>query len=81
VAVSKKRQKNTVKPARDVAKSPTENPSWLIPTAVTLLIIGPVWIVVYYISRGTFPLDIGNWNLVVGFVFLAAAMVLFTRWK
>lgn len=80
MAVSKKRP-SKIKSTQDVAKSPTDNPRWLIPTAVTLLIIGPVWIVTYYISRGTFPLDIGNWNLVVGFFFLAAAMVLFTRWK
>lgn len=81
MAVSKKRQNIKSKPAQDVAKSPTDNPAWLVPTAVTLLVLGPVWIVVYYISRGTLPLDIGNLNLVIGFVFLAASMVLFTRWK
>lgn len=81
MAVSKKRQKNNHKAPRDVAKPKSENPSWLVPTAVTLLVLGPAWIVTYYIARGNYPLPIGNWNLVAGFVFLAGSMVLFTRWK
>ena len=81
VAVSKKRQKNDYKAPRDVGKPDSENPTWLVPTAVTLVILGPVWIVTYYIARGNYPLPIGNWNLVIGFAFLASAMVLFTKWK
>lgn len=81
MAVSKKRQKKTDKAPRDVAKPASENPRWLVPTAVTLLVLGPAWIVTYYIARGNYPLPIGNWNLVVGFVFLTGSMLLFTRWK
>ncbi|WP_084128449.1 cell division protein CrgA [Demequina sp. NBRC 110055] len=81
MAVSKKRDKNVYKAPRNLGKAEGENPKWLIPTAVTLLVLGPAWIVVYYITRANYPLPIGDWNLVVGFAFMAAAMALFTRWK
>ena len=80
--VSKKRDKNqSVKVPRNVGKVSTENPGWLLPTALTLLILGPAWIIVSSISQGKYPLDIGNLNVAVGFVFLMASMILFTRWK
>lgn len=82
MAVSKKRQKKNHKAEYDVAAPEAKNPSWLVPTATTLLIIGPAWIVVYYIGKGGYPIPgIGNWNMIIGFGFLAAAMVLFSRWK
>ena len=80
--VSKKRDKNqSVKVPRNVGKVSTENPAWLLPTALTLLILGPAWIIVYYISKGAYPLHIGHLNIAIGFAFLMASMVLFTRWK
>lgn len=81
MAVSKKRDKNLYKAPKNLGRAEGENPKWLIPTAVTLLVLGPSWIVVYYITRANYPLPIGDWNLVVGFAFMAAAMALFTRWK
>ena len=81
MAVSKKRDKNVYKAPRNIGKPKSENPAWLLPTVVTLLVLGPAWIIVYYVSRGQFPIDIGNWNLIVGFVMLTAAMLLLTRWK
>ena len=80
--VSKKREKKQVyKVPRNAGKVSTENPKWLLPTAVTLLVLGPAWILVYYISKGNYPLPIGHLNIGIGFVFLMASMILFTRWK
>ncbi|GMA35706.1 cell division protein CrgA [Demequina litorisediminis] len=81
MAVSKKRDKNVYKAPKNLGKTESGNPKWLVPTAVTLLVLGPAWIVVYYITRANYPLPIGDWNLVVGFAFMAASMALFTRWK
>lgn len=78
---SKKRDKDVYKAPRKLGKPKSENPRWLLPVAMTLLVLGPVWIVVYYITRAQWPLPIGDWNLGVGFVFLAGAMALLTRWK
>ena len=40
------------------------------------------WIVVYYLASGSIPglSALGAWNLVVGFGFIIAAVVLATRW-
>ena len=80
--VSKKRdKKQAVKVPRKAVKVSTENPGWLLPTAVTLLVLGPLWIVIYYITKGSYPLPIDQWNILVGFAFLMTSMILFTRWK
>ncbi len=82
MAVSKKRDTNAYKVPRNLGKPKSDNPKWLLPTALSVLILGPVWIVVYYISSARLPIPtIGDWNLAVGFVFMAAGMVLLTRWK
>ena len=80
--VSKKRdKKQSTKVPRNVGKVSTENPAWLLPTAVTLLVLGPAWILVYYVSSGNYPLPISHWNIGIGFAFLMTSMILFTRWK
>ncbi|WP_296666841.1 cell division protein CrgA [Demequina sp.] len=82
MAVSKKRDPKVYKAPRNLGKPDSGNPKWLLPTAVTLLVLGPAWIVVYYVSKAQFPIPgITDWNLGVGFVFMAAGMVLLTRWK
>jgi hypothetical protein len=85
VALRKKRddEQQVYKAPRKLgkAKAEGENPKWLLPTAITLLVIGPAWIVVYYISKAQFPLPIGDLNLLVGYAFMAASMALLTRWK
>lgn len=81
MAVSKKRVTKTHKVPRNVGKPTSENPKWLVPTFVTLLVVGPAWIITYYVTSAQYPLPIGNWNLVVGFVCLIGAMGLLTRWK
>lgn len=81
VAVSKKRDKNVYKAPRNLGKPPSENPKWLLPVIGTLLVVGVLWILVYYISAARYPIAIGNWNLIVGFAMLTTAMMLTTRWK
>lgn len=82
MAVSKKRNKSNVyKVPRSATKAPSENPKWLVPAFSTLLLVGLSWILVYYISRGQYPLEIGNINIFIGFAILLAAMGLLTRWK
>lgn len=82
MAVSKKRNNsNAYKVPRSATKPKSDNPKWLVPTFSTLLVLGLLWILVYYISRGQYPLDIGNINIFIGFAMLLAAMGLLTRWK
>ncbi len=82
MAVSKKREKSDAyKVPRRATKPPSENPKWLVPTFSALLVVGVLWILVYYISRGQYPFDIGNINMFIGFGFLLVAMGLLTRWR
>jgi hypothetical protein len=47
-----------------------------------LFVTGLVWIVVYYLSSGAYPVPvISNWNLLVGFGFITAGFVTSTRWR
>ncbi|WP_084074532.1 cell division protein CrgA [Demequina sp. NBRC 110052] len=78
---TKKNKPQVYKAPRNLGKPESENPKWLVPTIVALLVIGLGWIVVHYITAGQYPLPIYNWNVGVGFVFMAAAMGLLTRWK
>jgi Cell division protein CrgA len=57
------------------------SPPWLVPTMLASLIIGLVWIVLFYVSSQKLPIDaLGPANLVVGFAFLVGGVVLATRW-
>lgn len=81
MAGSKKRETQVYKVPKNFGKPKAENPKWLLPTIVSSLILGLLWILVYYISAARYPLEIGNYNLAVGFVFLIAGMFLLTKWK
>ena len=57
------------------------SPPWLLPTMLASLILGLVWIVVFYVSQEKWPVSaLGAWNLVVGFAFLVFGVVLSTKW-
>ena len=84
VPESKSRKKKAYTPqavAQDVVR-PT-SPNWWAPVMMTLFILGLLWIVVYYISGSTLPVmkNLGWWNVVVGFSFIAAGFGMSTRWR
>ena len=83
---SRVRKKTVYVPPTDVRPSPSRKrgPSsrWLPISAVALLVIGVVWLVVYYLSEGVYPVkSIEVWNLAVGFALLVAALGVLTRWR
>lgn len=58
------------------------SPAWLAPTMLGCLIVGLVWIVVFYVSQEALPIHaLHAWNLVIGFVFLVGGVVLSTKWR
>lgn len=77
---SKSRKKTGYTPP-PASSAPKVNPPWLVPTMVTLLVLGLVWVVVTYMlgARGPIP-GIGQWNLAVGFVLMIGGLGLTTRW-
>lgn len=55
---------------------------WIAPAMVTFWLVGLAWIVLYYIVPDVWLLgDLGNWNLAIGMVFIAAGFILSTRWE
>jgi hypothetical protein len=49
---------------------------------VTVLLVGLAWLVTFYLSSGSLPVEAwGYWNLGVGFAILVAGLVMSTRWR
>ncbi|WP_037574293.1 cell division protein CrgA [Phaeacidiphilus oryzae] len=55
---------------------------WVAPLMLVFFLIGLVWIVLYYVTSGQWPVQaLGNWNIVIGFGFIAAGFGVSTQWK
>lgn len=66
-------------PRRDQFES---NPRWLVPTMVTFMVVGVIWIATFYITQGDLPIgSIGYWNLGIGLGSIMVGFLLSTRWK
>lgn len=59
------------------------NPAWFKPIMVGLMLLGLLWVLVYYLSGGLqLPIPgIGAWNLVVGFGIAFVGFLMTTRWR
>ena len=59
------------------------SPAWLAPTMIAALVIGLVWIALYYVTQADMPVlrSLGGWNLVGGFGLIIIGVVLATRWR
>jgi hypothetical protein len=55
---------------------------WVAPLMIGLFLFGLMWIVIYYVSSGSYPLPfLGNFNLLVGFAFITGGFVTATQWR
>jgi hypothetical protein len=62
------------------AKKPS--PMWLPIASVALIVTGIAWLVVFYLSSGSFPVrSWGYWNLAIGFGAMVAALGMLSRWR
>lgn len=69
-------------PAEKRSSTPTNSPTWWAPLMVTLMVIGLVWIVVFYVTQQQFPIPgIGLWNMAIGFGVAMAGFLMTTRWR
>ena len=79
-ADKKKRTKAPRNPEATGADAP--NPVWFKPVMFGFMLIGLVWIIVFYISQGTLPiLALGSWNILVGFGIAFIGSLMTTRWR
>ncbi len=81
------RKKKVYTPPKDVLPSSAAadkrpSPIWLPITAVSLIIFGIGWLVVYYLSETTLPVQSWSyWNLAVGFGAMVASLALLSKWR
>jgi hypothetical protein len=78
--IRKKDDKAAPAAQKPVALGPSD--AWVAPTMVGLFLAGLIWIVVYYVSSGDYPIPkISNWNLLVGVAFITGGFVTATQWR
>jgi hypothetical protein len=79
-------KKEPVRPAI-VGEEQEENPTWYKITMFGLMVVGLLWILVFYISSAQYPLgsaafiDLSNWNILIGFGIAMIGFVMTTKWK
>lgn len=64
------------------AAAPKPSPRWFAPVMVGLMVLGLVWIVVFYLTQQAYPIPgIGLWNLGIGFLIAMVGFMMTTRWR
>ncbi len=73
----------TPPPRPSQSTAPGPNPVWYVPVMLTLMVVGLLWVVTYYISGvHEFPVPpLGRWNLGVGFGLMLSGFLMTTRWR
>lgn len=81
MASTKKRKKATgPTPPTEAHEAP--NPVWFKPVMFGFMLVGLVWIIVFYISQGTLPIPaLEAWNILVGFGIAFIGFLMTTRWR
>ncbi len=58
------------------------NPPWFVPVMVGLMILGLLWVVVFYVTSQRYPVpQLERWNLGIGFGLMLAGFAMTTRWR
>lgn len=57
-------------------------PRWWVATMLTLMVLGLVWVVTFYLSSSQYPVPgWDNWNLLAGFGLIIVGFAMTTRWR
>ncbi len=87
---SKVRKKSVYTPPDDAARARGSqakvlqpSPTWYVALMVALMLVGLLWIVVYYVAGDQIPLmvTVGAWNFAIGFGLMVAGLVMSMRWR
>ena len=65
------------------ARAAEPSPRWYAGVMIALMLIGLLWIVVYYVAgdRIGFLVTLGPWNFAIGFGAMVAGLVMSMRWR
>jgi threonine/homoserine/homoserine lactone efflux protein len=88
MADSKSRKNNDSKPLKpQVVSEEAENPTWYKAVMFGFMLFGLAWILLFYISSARYPLgsatpiDLSNWNILIGFGIAMIGFAMTTKWK
>jgi hypothetical protein len=90
VPKSKVRKKSVYTPPEGVlpsragrARAAEPSPRWYAAVMVALMLIGLLWIVVFYVAGDSigFMVALGPWNFAIGFGAMVAGLVMSMRWR
>lgn len=74
------RQEEDRRRVEETVKETKANPSWFVPLFCTLMIIGLIWAVVYYLTSN-YPIpNIGAWNLAIAFAIIMVGFLMTMWW-
>jgi len=77
---TKTRTKPAVAETRGGEDAP--NPVWFKPVMFGFMLLGLLWIIVFYVSQTSCPIpQLGTWNILVGFGIMFIGFLMTTRWR
>ncbi|WP_395639431.1 cell division protein CrgA [Pseudolysinimonas sp.] len=69
-------------PSESGGRENLPNPVWFKPIMFGFMLLGLTWIIVYYLSQGSWPIPgINEANIAIGFGFLIIGFFMTTRWR
>lgn len=87
---SKVRKKAAYTPPEDVlpgfaarTRARRSSPRWFAPVMVGLMLIGLMWIVVFYVAGEKIAImnSLGPWNFAVGFAAMVVGLAMSMKWR
>jgi len=90
VPKSKVRKKSVYTPPEGVlpsraaqARAAQPSPRWYAAVMVALMVLGLLWIVVYYVAGDRIPFmtSLGPWNFGIGFGAMVIGLIMSMRWR
>ncbi|MDP9391147.1 MAG: cell division protein CrgA [Actinomycetota bacterium] len=86
---SKVRKKSAYTPPEGALQSSNQaralqpSPRWYAPVMLGLMLLGLMWIVVYYVAgeRIPFMVSLSAWNFAIGFGAMVAGLIMSMRWR
>jgi hypothetical protein len=84
--IKKAKAPKPVKAQRTAEDAP--NPVWFKPVMFGFMLLGLAWIITFYVTEAQYPLgaatkpiDLANWNILIGFAIAMVGFMMSTRWK
>jgi len=69
-------------PVKAVSGEAAPNPVWFKPVMLGFMLLGLLWIIVFYISGSVWPIEsLGQWNILVGFGIMLIGFLMTPRWR